>query len=147
MARGRGGNSGRGRPSRSARAKRAAADEGAGSAGPTAPVFDAMRRALTLGLSGLFTTNEMVRRAVGEAMPRDWVDFAVDQSERTRQEFVDRLAGELARTIESIDVQGMVERLLEGRVIEVHARVQLVKRGERGDGPPFRLSVVKDEDA
>lgn len=150
MARARGGNSGHGRARRSARATDARPAEpasGAGAPGAPAPVFEAVRRALTVGLAGLFTTNEIVRRAVGDAMPRDWVDFAVDQSERTRQELVDRLAGELARTIEGIDLPGMAERLLEGRVIEVNARIQLRRRGERGDGPSFRLAVTKDDDA
>jgi hypothetical protein len=83
---------------------------------------------ITTGLSGLFTTNEVVRRAVGEAMPREWVDFAVDQSERTRAEFVERLAGELARTLESLELVEMAERLLDGRTIEIRAQVQLLPR-------------------
>jgi hypothetical protein len=111
------------------------------------PVFDVVRRALTLGLSGLFTTNEVMRRAVGDAIPRDWVDFAVDQSERTRADFIERLAGELARTIESIDLAGLAEKLLEGRVIEVNAQIQLHPKGARGGGPAFRLAVVKGDDA
>lgn len=150
MARARGDKSARGRPKRSARTVRAdSATPGDGAEEPeaTTPVFDAVRRALTLGLSGLFTTNEIVRRAVGEAMPRDWVEFAVDQSERTRQELIDRLSGELARTLESIDLPGIAERILDGRVIEVTARIQLHKRGERGAGAPFRLAVAKDDEA
>lgn len=89
---------------------------------------DLLRRALTAGLSSLFSTNEVVRRAVGEAMPREWVDFAVDQSERTRAEFIERLAGELARTIESLELVEMAERLFEGRSIEIRAQIQLLPR-------------------
>lgn len=100
--------------------------------GGPAPGFpDLLRRLLTTGLSGLFTTNEVVRRAVGDAMPREWVDFAVDQSERTRAEFIERLAGELARTLESLELVEMAERLLDGRAIEIRAQIQLLPREGR----------------
>lgn len=103
-------------------------DGGEASRSPAPGLPDLLRRVITTGLSGLFTTNEVVRRAVGEAMPREWVDFAVDQSERTRAEFVERLAGELARTLESLELVEMAERLLDGRTIEIRAQVQLLPR-------------------
>ena len=98
------------------------------SGSPPSGLPDLLRRVITTGLSGLFTTNEVVRRAVGEAMPREWVDFAVDRSERTRAEFIERLAGELARTLESLELVEMAERLLDGRTIEVRAQIQLLPR-------------------
>lgn len=98
------------------------------SGGATVGLPDLVRRVLTSGLSGLFTTNEVVRRAVGEAMPREWVDFAVDQSERARAEFIERLAGELARTLESLELVEMADRLLDGRTIEIRAQIQLLPR-------------------
>jgi len=99
-----------------------------GAEGPAPGLADLVRRVLTSGLSSLFTTNEVVRRAVGEAMPREWVDFAVDQSERTRAEFIERLAGELARTLESLELVEMADRLLEGRSLEIRAQIQLLPR-------------------
>jgi hypothetical protein len=110
------------------------------------PLLDVARRAITLGLSGLFTTNEVMRRALGDALPRDWVDFAVDQSERTRAEFMERLAGELARSLEALDLVEVAERLLSGRVIEINTRIQLHPKGKHGTGPSFRLAMVKGKD-
>ena len=57
-----------------------------------------LRRGLSLGFSGLFMTEEAVRRAFGDTVPRDWIDFATEQSTRTRSEFIERLSGEIART-------------------------------------------------
>jgi hypothetical protein len=106
------------------------AQDAAGSraAGATPGLPDLLRRGITAGLSSLFSTNEVVRRAVGDAMPREWVDFAVDQSERTRAEFIERLAGELARTLESLELVEMAEKLFEGRTIEIRAQIQLLPR-------------------
>ena len=86
---------------------------------------DLFRRALALGLSGIFTTEEAFRRALGDTLPKDWVDFAVDQSERTRNEFVNRLAGELARVVESMDLEEILRRVLAEHRIEVKVEIRL----------------------
>lgn len=89
---------------------------------------DLLRRAVAAGLTGVFGPTEAVRRAVGDAMPRDWIDFATEQSDRTRSQFLERLAVELARTLETIDLVQIAERVLEGRTIELHAQIRLAPR-------------------
>jgi hypothetical protein len=107
-------------------------------------VPELLRRALTFGLSGFFMTNEAVRRALGETVPKDWIDFAVDQSERTRAEFIERLAGEIARTLEAVDLAAILERVLEGRTIDVRAQIRLLPREE--GSAPLRFSVLRGSD-
>ena len=51
-----------------------------------------------LAISGFFTTEETIRRALGDTLPRDWIDFAVDQSGRTRQELLDRVSTEVGKS-------------------------------------------------
>ena len=60
---------------------------------------DLLRRGLTLGFTGFFLTEEAVRKALGESVPRDLMDFILSQSERTRAEFLDRISQEFARSI------------------------------------------------
>lgn len=110
--------------------------------GPGPGMPDLLRRALTAGLSGILSTNEAVRRAVGDAMPREWVDFAVDQSERTRSEFIERLAGEIARSLESLELVEMAERFFEGRTIDVKAQIQLLPREGRVRAKNLRVDVA-----
>lgn len=101
---------------------------------------DLFRRALAMGLSGLFTTEEAVRRAFGETVPQDWVDFATDQSERTRSEFVNRLAGEMARVLEGLDLEAILQRVIENHTFEINAQIRIVptqdKSATRGRGRP-----------
>lgn len=108
---------------------------------------DLFRRALTLGLSGIFTTEEAFRRALGDTLPRDWVDFAVDQSERTRAQFVERLASEMAAVIESMDLAEVMRRVLTGHRLELKAEVRLVPEapGEAGSAGRVRISMVGGE--
>ena len=95
---------------------------------------DLLRRGLAIGLSGVFTTNEALRRAFGDALPREWLDFVAAQSERTRSEFIERMAGELARSLETLDLADTADRVLEGRTLEITARITLLPRSRRGAG-------------
>ena len=86
----------------------------------------------------------MVGRAGARyALPKDWSDFAIDQSERTRKEFLERLSFELAQTLEKIDVAAVLNELLEGRTVEVRAEIKL---GERPKDGQQRVHVDLTED-
>jgi len=103
----------------------------AGGSGPAPPPVgalpDMVRRMVTLGLSGFFTTEEALRRAVGDTIPKDWVDFAAEQSEKTRRDFGDAVAREVGKALEGVDLAQVLGQVLEDRTIEVSARVRLVK--------------------
>jgi hypothetical protein len=121
--------------------------DSARSAFPANGVPELLRRALTFGLSGFFTTNEAVRRALGEAVPKDWIDFAVEQSERTRAEFIERLAGEIARGLEAVDLAALLERVLEGRTVDVRAQIRLLPREDGTAVEPLRFSILRPSDS
>jgi hypothetical protein len=89
---------------------------------------DIFRRVMTLGLSGLFTTEAAIRGALGDSVPREWVDFVSEQSERTRADFTQRLAEEFGKILEDVDVLELAEQLLEGRTLEVKAEFKLGPR-------------------
>lgn len=105
------------------------------------------RRAIAMGLSGFFFTEETIRKALGDTLPKDWQDFAISQSERTRKEFLERLSFEIAQTLEKIDVATVLEQLLEGRTIEVHAEVRLGERGAAARETANVRVAVKDDGA
>lgn len=117
-------------------------------------VPDLLRRVVGLGFSGLFLTEEVVRKALGETLPRDWVDFAAAQSERTRRELIDRVAGEIGRTLDGLDLPSLAERLLRSHAVEVTARVRFVPRegadadatGETGRRHSLRIAIAEEED-
>ena len=89
---------------------------------------DIFRKMMAMGFSGLFTTEAAIRGALGDTVPRDWVDFVADQSERTRAEFAQRLAQEFGRVLQGVDLVELAEQLLEGRTIEVKAEFRLGPR-------------------
>jgi len=100
-----------------------------------------MRRAIALGLTGFFTTEEAVRRALGDTVPKDWTDYISESSDRTRSEFLDRLSREIARTLKDIDLAAVLEQLLEGRTLKVSAEFKLSGDSETGNEPAISFET------
>jgi hypothetical protein len=133
------------------RGKRSASLDEAGAAASSGALYgipELMRRAIAMGLSGFFFTEEAIRKALGEAMPKDLQDFAIEQSRRTRADFLERLSYEVGRTLENVDVAAVLQQLLEGRTLEVTARIRLrdEKETRSGGKPRFRVEVERDAD-
>jgi hypothetical protein len=91
-------------------------------------VPEMFRKMMALGLSGFFSTEAALRGALGDTVPREWVEFLNDQSERTREDFSKRLAEEFARVLEKVDLVELADQLLEDRTIEVKAEFKLRPR-------------------
>ena len=107
-------------------------DEAADTSGRLTALPDLVRKAFTLGLSGFFLTEEAIRKALGDTIPKDWTDFAVDQSERARREFLERLSFEIAQSLDKVDVAAVLQELLQGRTLEIRAEIKL---GDKEPGP------------
>jgi hypothetical protein len=107
-------------------------DEAPDTGGRLPALPELVRKAFSLGFSGFFLTEEVIRKALGDTIPKDWTDFAADQSERARREFLERLSFEIAQSLEKIDVAAVLRELLEGRTLEVRAEIRL---GEKEPGP------------
>jgi len=111
---------------------------------PSGPVPELLRRVLSLGLSGFVLTESALRRALGETLPRDWIDFLVDQSERTRSELLDRISFEVASSLEKVDLASVARQLLEGRRLELRVELRLkddsdaAREPERASAPRGR---------
>jgi hypothetical protein len=110
-------------------------------------VPDLLRRALGVGVAGFFSGEEFLRKALGDTVPREWVDFAAAQSDRTRREFAERVAAEIGKKLDSLDLQQLAERLLQGHTVEVSARIRFLPReeGEEAAGHTVRVRVTDEE--
>lgn len=109
------------------------------------PVPEFVRRALTAGFSGFFLTGETLREALGDSVPKEWADFAAEQSSRARSEFFERLSAEMGRAVENVDWAEVISTLLQGRAVEVNARIRLGEADAEGR-PTLRLQLADDED-
>jgi len=99
------------------------------------PVPDMIRRMASIGLSGFFMTEGAIRRAFGDAVPQEWLDFANEQSERTRTEVIDRITQEMGRQLADTDPAELMSKFLSGHTIEIQAKLRLTPRDDDDDGP------------
>ncbi|MBW2273199.1 MAG: hypothetical protein JRG96_08000 [Deltaproteobacteria bacterium] len=114
---------------------RAGPDPG-GEAGDTAGTIpDFIRRAMAFGFSGFFATEEAMRRALGDTVPKDWIDFAAEQSDRTRDDLTDRFGQEFGKILAQVDLAQLLSQLLEGRSVEVSAKIRLGGRDDSETQP------------
>ena len=113
-------------------------EQGAGARGA---VPDLMRRALAAGFSGFFLTEAAFRKALGDALPRDWADFASEQSNRARDEFFERLGQEAGRALENMDLAEVLTQLLEGRTVEISAQIRLGPKDDATGRRGLRVDV------
>ena len=110
-------------------------------------VPDLLRRALGIGFSGLFTTEELLRKAFGDSVPREWIEFAAAQTDRARRELTERIGAEIQKKLDTIDLERLAERLLRSHAIEVEARVRFVPRkGEPLEASQVRIRVAAEEE-
>jgi hypothetical protein len=107
---------------------------------------DLIRRGLSLGFTGLFMTEEAIRRALGDSVPRDVLEFLLEQSERTRTEFLDRLSKEFGRVLSRLDPVEIARRLLEGRAIEVTAQIRFAPDERRRTTARVEARAIREDE-
>ena len=93
---------------------------------------DLVRRAVAMGLTGFFSTEEAVRRAVGQTVPKDWTKFLAETSDRTRAAFLDRLTREIGRVLEGVDFAAVIREYLDSRDLTMKAELQFRAKGDSG---------------
>jgi hypothetical protein len=109
------------------------------------PVPEIIRRMATLGLSGFFMTESAIRRAFGETVPKEWIDFANEQSERTRSEVIDRVIQEMSAQLADTDPVELMSKFLEGHTIEIEAKLRVSPRTD-DETPGIRTRFKLDRD-
>jgi hypothetical protein len=133
-------------PAQKRRRRAGAPSEGRAAAEGSGFLPDLLRRGLNLGFTGLFMTEEAIRRALGDSVPRDVLEFLLEQSERTRTEFLDRLSKEFGRVLSRLDPVEVARRLLEGRAIEVTAQIRFAPDERRRPTARVEARAVREED-
>jgi hypothetical protein len=130
-------------------ARAASAQERAPAAGATRSesagiVPELLRRAVGLGFSGFFTTEELLRKALGDTVPREWAEFVAAQTDRARSELIDRLANELRKSLDGIDLEALLRSVLASHVVEIDARIRFTAAAE-GEAGSVRVRFASEE--
>jgi hypothetical protein len=129
---------------RATNAQERVADSGQSRGESQGIVPELLRRAVGLGFSGFFTTEELLRKALGDTVPREWAAFAAAQTDRARGELIDRLAQELRKRLDAVDLETLLRHVLASHTVEIDARIRFTPTGE-GERPRVRVRLGSEE--
>ncbi len=109
-------------------------EEAARRSGPLESLFtEAIRRAASLGFSSFFLTEEALRRAFSDSVPREWVDYVSRQGEDVRTELFDSLAKQFGEWLREIDLVETLGQVLRRHDISVRLDLSAERRAEEAD--------------
>ncbi|MCS6915742.1 MAG: hypothetical protein NZ890_21245 [Myxococcota bacterium] len=96
---------------------------------------DILRRALDLGTTALFTTEEGIRRLVTEfQLPRDVAAYLLSQVTASKDEVVRIIAQEVRRFLETVNLSGELQKLLTSLSFEIRTEIRFIPNDEAVGG-------------
>jgi hypothetical protein len=102
-----------------------------------------VRRAAGLGLSSFVLTEEALRKAFAESLPRDWVEYLSRQSSGVRKEVLEALVREFGEWLRGIDAmsfqRNLIRTLLEDFEISLEINISARPREKPGRGRSLEL--------
>jgi len=92
-------------------------------------VPEVFKRAMISGLGAIFMTEETIRSVVSD-MPKDAVNFLVQQAENTKEQLANLIAKEVREFLEGSDLSDELAKLLTKLSLEVRTQVRFVPNDE-----------------
>ena len=119
-------------------------DEADRRSGPLEYLFrEAIRRTASLGFSSFFLTEEALRRAFNDSVPREWTDYVARQSEEVRSELFERLSKQFGQWLAQIDVADVLAEVLRRQDLSVRLEISAgSKRDDAGDSARSTFEVI-----
>ena len=93
-------------------------------------LHEAIRRTASVGFSSFFATEDALRRAFNDSVPRDWVDYAKDQSTELRSEMIERMSAEFGAWLRTVDMAQIMSKLLEEHDFDLKISVSANRRSK-----------------
>ena len=92
---------------------------------------EGIRRAAALGFSSFFLTEEALRRAFNDSVPREWVDYVARQGEDVRAELFGTLSKQFEKWLSEIDVVEVLSEVARRHDISVRLEISAAPKQEQ----------------
>lgn len=101
---------------------------------------DLVRRALMTGVGTVLLGQEGVRAALSDMkLPKEAMEYLVQQAERTKREVINSLARELRQFLDTLELQELIQRALVGTTFEIHTTIRIVEN----EGGGVKMKVME----
>lgn len=90
-----------------------------------------VRKVMSVGLGAAFMTEESVRSALGGInLPKEVLTAILQQANRSKEEFLNRIGNETIRLISKIDFVKEASRFVEDHKFRIQAEIEVVKKDQ-----------------
>ncbi len=106
---------------------------------------EGIRRAASLGFSSFFLTEEALRRAFNDSVPREWVDYVARQGDEVRAELFEALSTQFQKWLREIDVVEVLSEVARRHDISVRLEISAAPKQEEEatrESPRSPLEVI-----
>lgn len=105
---------------------------------------ESLRKAVTLGLSAVFMTEEGIRNALGDLrLPKEAIGYIVEQTDKARRDVHRVVEDQLKGFLERIDVRRELRKALVGMRMEIEAKVRFVEDADGEVKPEAKVEVKR----
>jgi len=94
---------------------------------------EAVRRATGIGISGLASTEEAVRKAFQDRAPKEWLRFMAEQGDGLRGEVVERIGTEFAAFLRSPEFESKLRGLLDDYELDIRLTLRAGPKAPSGE--------------
>jgi hypothetical protein len=115
-------------------------------------VADALKKAFSQGYRSVRASEERLRGMVGEAMPRELLNYAKGAVDKGRDELVRVIGNQTRRFLEGIDVGGEIAKILTLLSFEIRTEIRFIPNDQklkpsiRTTIRPKRAGAASDEE-
>lgn len=78
--------------------------------------------------------------SMGDRLPKEAVSFLLDQAEKRKDDLFERLAAEMSRFLQKLDIAKEIRNILEDLDVDVHATLRFSRRAGKGKSPQRKYS-------
>ena len=105
-----------------------------------------VRKVMSVGLGAAFMTEESVRGALsGLNLPKEVLNTILQQANRSKEEFLNRIGSETIKLISKIDFVKEASRFVEEHKFLIQAEIEVVRKEPHTSGLQLKTKVkIKD---
>ncbi|RME01515.1 MAG: hypothetical protein D6812_07950 [Deltaproteobacteria bacterium] len=100
-------------------------------------VPEIVKKAIFMSVGGVFMTEEAIRKNIKELkMPKDMANYLIQQSAKSKDEFLRYLAEEIRKFISQIEFDQEIRKVLKNMAIQVNAEIRFTETQPDGTIEP-----------
>lgn len=110
-------------------------------------ISDLVRKVVATGLSSPFLSEDQIKLALsGLNLPKEVISQILRGAQKSKEEMVQKVGGELSRLIQKIDIVKEIKTALREHKITIHADIEFVPKNNKAESTSSDETTSKQSD-